>query len=144
MPHRKLREIVAGQDLVCVSPTDLVSDAAGQMQGNHVGSALVLENGLVKGIFTGSNMINRVIAAGLDPKNTKVGEVMTPDPVCLHYNDYGIDCIRVMREENIRHIVVCGSPDGSYGIVSVRDFPNEEICEFDEEFEFEKNLWEHI
>lgn len=142
MPHRKIGQIIAGQELVCVSPTDRVSDAVERMQGNHVGSALVLEDDYVKGIFTGSNFLNRVIKAGLDPINTPIKDVMTPDPVCLDHSDHGIDCIRIMRDQNIRHIVVRKSSEAGYGIVSVRDFPNEEICEFDKELEFEQNLWE--
>ncbi len=144
MPHRKLHEIISGQELVCVAPTDSVQDTLARMQGNHVGSALVLENNQVKGIFTGSNMLNRVIKAGLDPSTTAVGDVMTPDPVCLHCDAHGIECVRLMREQNIRHVVVIKDPEDGFGIVSVRDFPNEEICEYDEEFKFEENLWEHL
>lgn len=144
MPHRKLHHIIAGQELVCIDPTDMVSDAVERMQGNHVGSALVLEGSEVKGIFTGSNMLNRVIKAGLDPTNTTVSDVMTPDPVCLDHTDDGIECIRVMRDENIRHVVVRNAPEGAYGIVSVRDFPDDEICEFDKELQFEANLWEQM
>ena len=144
MPHRKLHHIIAGQELVCVKPLDLVSDVVALMQGNHVGSALVLEGDEIKGIFTGSNMLNRVIKAGLDPTNTAVSDVMTPNPVCLDGKEHGIECIRVMRDENIRHVVVRNTPEGTYGIVSVRDFPSEEICEFDKELEFEEKLWEQI
>ena len=144
MPHRRLHQIIAGQDLVCVAPTDTVKDTVARMQGNHVGSALVLENDQVVGIFTGSNMLNRVIKAGLDPNTTVIRDVMTPDPVCLDCDAYGIDCIRHMREQNIRHIVVRKDADSGFGIVSVRDFPDEEICEYDEEFKFEETLWEEM
>ncbi len=144
MPHRKLHQIIANQELICVAPTDTVSSAVESMQGNHVGSALVLENNIIKGIFTGSNMLNRVIKAGLDPNKTNVGTVMTPDPVCLHCDAHGIECVRLMRDQNIRHIVVRKAADGGFGIISVRDFPNEEICAYDAEFEFEKNLWEQM
>lgn len=144
MPHRKLHEIIANQELVCVAPTDTVSDTVERMQGNHVGSALVLEGNKVKGIFTGSNMLNRVTKAGLDPRKTIINDVMTPDPVCLHCGSHGIECVRVMREQNIRHIVVQKDPEDGFGIISVRDFPNEEICEYDQEFKFEENLWEKM
>ena len=35
-------------------------------------------------------------------------------------------------------------PDGGYGIVSVRDFPNEELGEYDKELEFEHEIWERL
>ncbi len=144
MPHRKLHQIIAGQDLICVAPKDTVKETVARMQGNHVGSALVLEDGEVIGIFTGSNMLNRVVKPGLDPNTTIIRDVMTPDPVCLHCDAYGIECIRLMREQNIRHVVVRKDPEDGFGIVSVRDFPDEEICEYDKEFKFEENLWEHM
>lgn len=144
MPHRKLRDIIAGQELVCAKPTDPVSDVFARMQAQHVGSALVLENNALKGIFTGSNMLNGVIKAGLDPSATAVGTVMTPDPVCLDCESFGVECVRVMRDQKIRHIVVRKTEDGDFGIISVRDFPDEEICEIDEELEFENNLREHL
>ncbi len=144
MPHRKLHEIVADQELVCVAPTDKVSEVAALMVGNHVGSALVLDENEVKGIFTGSNLLQRVIQPGLDPKETIVADVMTPDPVSLHCQAHGIECVSLMRDENIRHVVVHGLPDGGYGIVSVRDFPNEELGEYDKELEFEHDIWERL
>ena len=144
MPHRKLHEIVADQRLVCVTPSDKVSDVAASMVGNHVGSALVLDGKEVKGIFTGSNLLERVIQPGLDPKKTLVADVMTPDPVSLHAQANGIECVSLMRDENIRHVVVHSLPDGCYGIVSVRYFPNEELGEYDKELEFEHEIWERL
>jgi len=44
-------------------------------------------------------MLNRFIKAGLDPTNTAVSDVMTPNPVCLDGKEHGIECIRVMRDE---------------------------------------------
>jgi len=144
MPHRKLKEIVANQSLVHASVGDFVADTVRRMQAAHVGTALVFDGDVLKGIFTRSNLIDRVIDTGLDPKTTCVGDVMTPDPVCLHCDEHGIESVRTMRDKNIRHVVVTHVGDKGYGIVSVRDFPDEEIGDFEEEIAREERLWEEL
>ena len=49
-----------------------------------------------------------------------------------------------MRDHNIRHVVVANVGEKGYGIVSVRDFPDEEIGDYDKELAFEQKLWEEL
>ena len=142
MPHRKLKHIVGDQKLVHATPDNTVADIVKLMRDHHVSTALVLENGELKGIFTASNLVKKVLDPDLNPNKTPVSKVMTPDPICLPCDALGIDSIRVMRDENIRHVVVLDVGEKGYGIVSVRDFTNDEIEGFEEELEFEEKLWE--
>lgn len=144
MPHRKLKDIVAGQELVYAAPDDSVADTVFRMQDSHVGTALILEDGELRGIFSGSNLFYRVMESGDDPNNVRIGDVMTPDPICLDCGAGGIEAVRLMRENNIRHIVVRNIGDEGYGVVSVRDFPTEEIGDFEAEFQLEERIWEEL
>ncbi len=144
MPHRKLKDIVAGQELIHASIEDTVADTVKRMQQNHVGAAVILDNGELKGIFTGSNFNNGVLEPKRDPHATSVAEVMTENPVCLDCEAMGIEAVRHMRERGIRHIVVLRGNEHGYGVVSVRDFPNEELGDYEKEFEFENKLWESL
>ncbi len=143
MPHRTLRDIIDQQALVHARADETVAEAVRRMQQHHVGCALVLDGADLKGIFTGSNLVGRVIDKGLDPNAVTVGEVMSPNPVCLPCSSLGFDAVRQMREYGIRHVVVERADDG-YGVVSIHDFPNEELEGFEEEMTFEKRLWEHL
>lgn len=143
MPHRKLSEIVAGQDLLTVAPMETTQNAAKEMQKRHFGAALVMEGDDLRGIFTWSNLLDRVLEAGLDPKQTPVGDIMTTKPICLTCDCEGFEAVRLMRENNVRHIVV-QLKDGGYGVVSVRDFPNAELSEFEAELALEQQIWERI
>ncbi len=143
MPHRKLSEIVAGQELLAVPPTETARRTAREMQKRHIGAALVMEDDRLLGIFTWSNLLTQVLDAGLDPQTTTVGEVMTREPICLACDCEGFEAVRLMRENNVRHIVVRIRDDG-YGVVSVRDFPNAELGEFDDELELEQQLWDRL
>lgn len=143
MPHRKLHDICADQRLIHATPDTLVCDVAKDMQAQRISSVLILDGDDLAGIFTWGNLTTKVFDAGLDPKKTRVGDVMTPDPVCLECEALGFDAVREMREKGFHHIVV-RRPDGSLGVVSVRDFPDQELGEFDAEFDFEKRLWEEL
>ena len=143
MPQRKLRDIIAGQQLVHVDPSDTVAETVKRMQAAHVGCALIMDEGALKGIFTGSNLLNRVINEGRNPHDGPVGEVMTMGPVCLSCSDLGFEAVRRMREHGFRHVVV-NRAEGGHGVVSVRDFPGEELDGFEEELAFEEKLWEEM
>lgn len=143
MPQRKLRDIVANQSLVHVSAADTVAETVKRMQTAHVGCALVLDGDELKGVFTGSNLLNRVINEGRNPHDVPVGEVMTPNPVCLACRELGFEAVRRMRELGIRHIVVTRD-GGGYGVVSVRDFPDQELDGYEDELAFENKLWEEM
>ncbi|MBO6519309.1 MAG: CBS domain-containing protein [Rhodospirillales bacterium] len=143
MPHRTLKSIVDRQALVHASAGETVAEAVRRMQQNHVGCALVLDGDELKGIFTGSNLVGRVIDKGRDPNAVTVGEVMSPNPVCLPCSSLGFDAVRQMREYGIRHVVVVRADDG-FGVVSIHDFPDEELDGYEEEMAFEKQLWEEM
>lgn len=143
MPHRKLNDICAHQTLIHVSPDTPVCEVAREMQAKRISSVLVLDDGELEGIFTWGNLTQNVVDAGLDPKATRVGDVMTRDPVCLDCGALGFDAVKIMRERRIHHIVV-RNPNGRFGVVSVRDFPEQELGEYEAEFDFEKCLWEEL
>ncbi len=144
MPNRKLSDIVAGQSLVQASPDETVKDVAQRMQGHHVGAVLVINDGQLAGIFTGTNLMKNVLEPGLNPELVEVEEVMTPDPVCLDGSALGFDAVRLMRDYNVRHVPVRLDEAGSFGMVSIRDFPKAEMAEFEDEFAFEQRVWEEI
>ncbi len=144
MPHRKLRDIIADQSLVHASVNDTVADTLRRMQKAHVGAALILDGDELKGIFTGSNLYHGVLQQNKNPNETCVADVMTCDPVCLECGQAGIEAVRQMREHGFRHIVVVKQDGSGYGVVSIRDFPNEELGDYEQELEFERKLWEEL
>lgn len=144
MPTRHLRDIIVGQQLIACTPDETVRAVARRMQGNHVGAVLVLDDGEPVGIFTGTNLISHVIEPGLNPETIHVADVMTPDPLCLDDTSYGIDAVRLMRDHHIRHVVVRCSGQSGFGMVSVRDFPDSEMGDYEDEFAFEQKIWEEM
>ncbi len=143
MPQRKLINIVGDQELLFTTPDTPVLEVTKQMAARHVAAILVVEDGVLKGIFTERDLLQRVVAAGLDTVNTSISQVMTPDPISLDARRSGFEAVRTMYEEGIRHIVVTGLT-GGYGIVSMRDFLGSELADFDKAMDLQSRVWENI
>jgi len=112
------------------------------MSQRHVASLPILRDGDLVGIFTERDMLQRVVARGVDPATTAVSQVMTPSPITVDADLTGFEAVRTMHERGVRHLVVTGLGGTGYGIISIRDFPTSELATFEREIEFEERVWE--
>lgn len=143
MPRRTIDEMIRGQVLLAVPPDTSVRAAAQQMSQRHVAAVLVIEDGELRGIFTERDLLQRVVATGLDPERTPIAEVMSPEPVTVDAGAPSVAALRAMTEHGIRHVVVRGrSGEVAYGMLSIRDFVGAEIATVERELEFQQQLWE--
>ena len=116
---QSIREIMTA-DPRTVETGATVAEAAREMRDGDVGSVVVIETGAVAGILTDRDIAVRVVAQGLDPDATRVSEVATMRPVTLTVDQSVDDAIRLVREQNVRRIIVL--QDGrAAGIVSLGD-----------------------
>jgi CBS domain-containing protein len=139
MNRRIIPEVVHDQDLLHLSPAATVREAARAMRQRHVGAVLVVSGDRLEGIFTERDMVNRVVAEGLDPDATQLAKVMTSNPDTVGPNDTAIDALRRMQDGGYRHLPVI---DGGrlVGIVSRRDIGGDEKARLDTE----TKLWERV
>jgi CBS domain-containing protein len=116
---QSIREIMTA-DPRTVETGATVAEAAREMRDGDVGSVVVVENGTVAGIVTDRDIAVRVVAQGLDPDATRVSEVATMRPVTLTVDQSVDDAIRLVREQDVRRIIVV-QDDRAAGIVSLGD-----------------------
>ena len=116
---QSIREIMTA-DPRTVETGATVAEAAREMRDGDVGSVVVIENGAVVGIVTDRDIAVRVVAQGLDPDATRVSEVATMRPVTLTVDQSVDDANRLVREQNVRRIVVL-QDNRAAGIVSLGD-----------------------
>jgi CBS domain-containing protein len=131
MQRRIVPDLVSNQTLASLPPTATVRDAVRVMAERHIGAVLVAVDGRLQGIFTERDVLTRVVAAGLDPDDTALGGVMTPNPDTVGPNDTALDALRRMSERGYRHLPVVDD-DQMVGIVSIRDLytaVNKELAE---------------
>jgi CBS domain-containing protein len=123
--------------LVAISENATVGEAARRMRDARCGSILVTEDERLIGIFTERDVMNRVVAEGLDPERTSVSQVMTRSPRTVEPDTPTIVALRIMDDGGFRHLPVVDK-GRILGIVSRRDFLSSEQARI----ETERHYWE--
>lgn len=103
------------------------------MNERGVGCVLVVEDGLLVGIFTERDVLTKVVTLGIDVDATPVGEVMTREPECLTLDDGISYALNLMSDGGFRHIPLIDADGRPTGVVAMRNvvdyivdlFPNE-------------------
>jgi len=117
-----------GGDIATVDRKSTVLDAAKTMNQRRIGAVVVTDGDRVIGIFTERDILNRVVAAGKDPKITPVGEVMTSPMACCRRDSHMAECKTVMSQKRIRHLPVV--EEGKlYGMISAGDILASEVSD---------------
>ena len=97
-----------------------VLEATQSMAGKRIGSLLVLDAGAIVGIVTETDVVRKVIAAGLAASGTPVGAVMNAPLIQIDIDDTARDASRLMAEKRIRHLAVT-EDNKIVGLLSLRD-----------------------
>jgi CBS domain-containing protein len=139
MNRKIIPEVVHDQTLLHLPATATVREAAREMRTRRVGAVLVAAGDRLEGIITERDMVNRVVAEGLDPDGTKLAEVMTRNPDTVGPNDTALVALRRMQDGGYRHLPVVDNGH-LVGIVSRRDFDGDEKARLDSE----TKLWERV
>ncbi len=92
--------------VITVESGTTVREAAKVMADNKVGSVLVVKGKEIKGIFTERDVLNKVVASGVDPDKTKVDDLMTKDLLVCSPDDTIEEVSRMITSAKKRHIPV--------------------------------------
>ena len=112
--------MVKGPDVVVAGPDNTVEEAAKIMCLANVGSVIVKDDDTIAGIFTERDMLARVVAEGLDPKVTKLVDVMSCPVRTCGLDDSVASCVEKFKRENMRRLAVVD--DGVLiGLIGLRD-----------------------
>jgi len=117
-----------GGDVATVDRKTTVLEAAKAMNQRRIGAVVVSDGDRVVGIFTERDVLNRVVAAGKDPKITPVGEVMTSPMACCRRDTPLSECKSVMSQKRIRHLPVV-EESKLYGMISAGDILASEVTD---------------
>ena len=120
--HRKIiPDIVKATNVLTMTAEDSAQEAAKQMASKNVAAMIISDSaGLITGIVTERDLCQKVMAKGMDPASTSVGEIMTTNPDTLSPDDSASDALELMQTRKYRHLPVV--QDGKcQAVVSVRD-----------------------
>ena len=115
-----LGEIIKGKVVRFIDEGITVLEAAEYMDKHNVGAVPVLNGDRLVGIFSERDLMKRCITKKLDVVVTKVEEVMTERVIVMEASDSYEDCLRIMKQESIRHVPVIEG-DKLVGVISMRD-----------------------
>jgi CBS domain-containing protein len=113
-------EPLVSRAALTVEEGDSLRDAAVWMMERGVGSAVVMTGGKPSGIITDRDAL-RVIARGLDPGATTVGDCIMKSLKTVSPSLELEDAARIMREKGFRHLVVVDEDGDLFGVFSMRD-----------------------
>ena len=103
-PLNKIFE--ADKAIHSVGPDTTVTECVRVMTAGKIGALIVMDGERLIGIFTERDALNKVLAGGLDPRNTKVSEVMTKDPYCIPPTTTVGDAMKLVTKLRFRHLPI--------------------------------------
>jgi CBS domain-containing protein len=139
MFSQRVGSIMERKKIITASPATTVKEAAQLMAGRTVGAVMVVEDERLIGIFTERDAVFRVIARGLDPGTTRLGDVMTKEPRTVDPGKSFGYALLLMHENGFRHVPVVEN-DRPVGMVSARNALDPDMEEFVSETQRRKHI----
>jgi len=116
--------VVKEQSIATLNPADSVMDAVTLMSERKIGAVIIVDDSAkLAGIFTERDLVNRVVAKGIDASTVPLSQVMTSNPDTLGPHDTAMNALDLMSARRYRHLPVVDG-DKVIGMVSIRDLFN--------------------
>jgi CBS domain-containing protein len=116
----KISEILT-PDPQCISPQTNLTNAAQTMKLLDVGMLPVCDRDRLTGTITDRDITIRAVAAGMNPANTRVAEIMTHQVVYCFDDENVEDAAQLMEQRQLRRLPVLNRDKRLVGIVSLGD-----------------------
>ena len=89
-----------------VGPDVSVTECVRTMTSKKLGALIIMDGERLIGIFTERDAMNKMLAAGRDPLNTKVSEVMTKDPYSIPPTTTVGEAMAIVTNRRFRHLPI--------------------------------------
>jgi CBS domain-containing protein len=113
------------RDVVCATREMTVTEAANLMRQHHIGDVIIVETHDGKripvGIVTDRDIVVEVIAAGIDPRLLKLGDLRLAPLVTVGENASYAETVSRMSVEGVRRMPVVDADGALAGIITLDD-----------------------
>ena len=117
----QVKEVMT-EGVECARPDDTVAVAAQRMKDLDVGALPVCgDQDRLVGMVTDRDITVRATAGCCNPGGTRVKDVMTPDIIYVFEDQDVTEAARLMRENQVRRLVVLNRDKRLVGIISLGD-----------------------
>jgi len=109
---------------IVLAPDETIAEAAQLMASAKMDAGLVLagangDGATLEGIITDTDVVNKVLALGLEPTEVLVRDVMTTAPLCVRDNAPAIEALRTMLSLRCRHLPVVDAGGAVIGLLEI-------------------------
>ena len=111
---------VMNNKIVSIDSNETIESASKKYRDYKIGCLLVTDREDVVGIVTERDFIERTICKGIDPKTTKIKEIMSSVIVTINSDDTIGDALDTLKKNNIKKLPVI-SDDRLVGIITISD-----------------------
>ena len=118
-----IRHILQGKTinaLFSVSSNKTVLDALRLMAEKNIGAVLVIDDGVLTGIFSERDYARKVILKDRHSDGTLIADVMTANVITIGPDQSIEECMQIMSDKHIRHLPVMDQKE-LIGIISIND-----------------------
>jgi len=121
LENQEIQDLLRPVPCVTVTPDAPVAQAIALMSEEHLSSTMVVEEGVLVGIFTERDFLNRVAAADLPAATTLIRDVMTGSPEALKASDSVGAAIDLMAYRGFRNVPIVDDERRPVGVLRVRE-----------------------
>ena len=129
MHSRPLSAIIQERDPVIVTAQTSIYEVARILAETAQGVAVVISDNRPAGLITRGDIVERVVALGLDPKTTTAGSVMTENPVVIKAHCSVGNALFLMHEYGVHYIPVVDE-SGPVCVIHVSDAIASDLSEY--------------
>jgi signal-transduction protein with cAMP-binding, CBS, and nucleotidyltransferase domain len=125
-------------NIISVASTDTVELVLTLMRDHRVRSILVVDDNNLIGIVSQGDCAIKVLLPNLSPKDVRVSQIMTPDPLTVSPENSMEECMAIMVHKHIRHLPVLEKKQ-LIGVISIGDIVKNIIENQGNQIEFLEN-----
>jgi CBS domain-containing protein len=110
--------------VVFIDPDKKVLEALATMRRRYLNSLIVNKNknNPEYGIITSTDICDKIVAQGKNPKETVISEIMTSPLITVHPELTIFECAKIMSQHHIHHMPVVDDDENVIGMISATDF----------------------
>ncbi|MBM0229565.1 MULTISPECIES: CBS domain-containing protein [Micromonospora] len=128
---------VMTKQVVYLPAETMLDEAARVMKEADIGDVVVTDGATLAGMLTDRDIVVRAVAERADPGTTTIGSIITREVVMIEQHSTASEAAALMRERNIRRVLVCDNDRKLVGIVSLGDLamqldPNSALSDISE------------
>ena len=117
----KVDDLMAkGKGLPIVDLKTTLSKTLIEVSSKGLGVALVIENNLLKGIFTDGDL-RRTLNEEVDPLDKPISQFMTKNSKTIMHNSLAIDALKIMQNNKIYSLAVLDELKRPIGVIRMHD-----------------------